>query len=168
MEEKRIVLVYPRGSMYQRGEDRCQQNIDDASAEPIRACTDLGYAAAILLQKGYDVKLRDYMTERASLNDLHIEMAEYKPDLIMMSITNTTIYGDLDVSSIKTKPVGRKDVITKVVLESEIVKALEMMNDQLKLGHQVYVIAPLIMGHHLIKKSKIIWIVKLFFVSLHP
>ena len=83
--------------MYQRGEDRCQQNIDDASAEAIRACNDLGYAAAILLQKGYDVKLRDYMTERASLNDLHREMAEYKPDLIMMSITNTTIYGDLEI-----------------------------------------------------------------------
>ena len=74
------------------------------------------------------------------------------PDVLSMSATPIprtyalTIYGDLDVSSIKTKPVGRKDVITKVVLESEIVKALEMMNDQLKLGHQVYVIAPLIMG----------------------
>ena len=87
MEKKKILLFYPPGPMYQRGEDRCQQNIDDASAEAIRACNDLGYAAAILLQKGYDVKLRDYMTERASLNDLHREMAEYKPDLIMMSIT---------------------------------------------------------------------------------
>ena len=66
MEKKKILLFYPPGPMYQRGEDRCQQNIDDASAEAIRACNDLGYAAAILLQKGYDVKLRDYMTEKAS------------------------------------------------------------------------------------------------------
>ena len=64
MEKKKILLFYPPGPMYQRGEDRCQQNIDDASAEAIRACNDLGYAAAILLQKGYDVKRTFHIRQR--------------------------------------------------------------------------------------------------------
>ena len=30
MDKKRILLFYPPGPLYQRGEDRCQQNVDDA------------------------------------------------------------------------------------------------------------------------------------------
>ena len=100
----RVLLFYPPGMMFQRGEDRCQQNIDDASAEAMRACNDLGYAAAILLKKGYEVKLRDYQTEKATMDELHRDMKEFKPDMIMMSITNTTIFGDLKlINELKDK-----------------------------------------------------------------
>lgn len=92
---KRVLLFYPPGLLFQRGEDRCQQNIDDGSAQAMRACNDLGYAAAILLQKGYDVKLRDYQTQKDTIEDLYKDLDEYKPDMIMMSITNTTIFDDL-------------------------------------------------------------------------
>ena len=94
---EKVLLFYPPGLLFQRGEDRCQQNIDDGSAQAMRACNDLGYAAAILLNKGYDVKLCDYQTEGLTMEDLYKDMAEYKPDLIMMSITNTTIYDDLKI-----------------------------------------------------------------------
>ena len=49
MSKKRVLLFYPPGALFQRGEDRCQQNIDDGSAQAMRACNDLGYAAAILM-----------------------------------------------------------------------------------------------------------------------
>ena len=62
MEKKRVLLFYPPGALFQRGEDRCQQNIDDGSAQAMRACNDLGYAAAVLLNSGYEVKLQDYQT----------------------------------------------------------------------------------------------------------
>ena len=91
----KVLLFYPPGMMFQRGEDRCQQNIKDASAEAMRACNDLGYAAAILLKRGYEVKLKDYQTEGCTLEELHKDMKEFAPDLIMMSITNTTIFDDL-------------------------------------------------------------------------
>ena len=91
----KIMLFYPPGMMFQRGEDRCQQNIKDASAEAMRACNDLGYGAAILLKRGYEVRLRDFQTEGASLSDMYEEFDAFKPDLIMMSITNTTIFDDL-------------------------------------------------------------------------
>lgn len=51
MSKERVLLFYPPGALFQRGEDRCQQNIDDGSAQAMRACNDLGYAAAILDRK---------------------------------------------------------------------------------------------------------------------
>ena len=72
------------------------------------------------------------------------------PDILYMSATPIprtyalTIYGDMDVSSIKTRPNGRKDIITIVKKPSEIKDVLLSMDQELSSGHQVYVIAPLI------------------------
>ncbi len=73
-----------------------------------------------------------------------------KPDVLSMSATPIprtyalTIYNDMDVSSIKTKPAGRKDVITYFKRDKEITSVLELMKKELDLGHQIYVIAPMI------------------------
>lgn len=100
----KVLLFYPPGLLFQRGEDRCQQNIDDGSAQAMRACNDLGYAAAILLEKGYEVKLRDYQTQKDTLDDLYSDLDSFEPDMIMMSITNTTIFSDLKLlSDIRSK-----------------------------------------------------------------
>lgn len=72
------------------------------------------------------------------------------PDILYMSATPIprtyalTLYGDMDISNIRTKPSGRKDVITRVKSEKEIRDVLEAMYEQLKEKHQIYVIAPLI------------------------
>lgn len=55
-----------------------------------------------------------------------------------------TIYGDLDTSIIKTKPMGRKEIITKVYSEKELRNVLVAMYEEIKKGCQVYVVAPLI------------------------
>ncbi len=95
--KKKVLLFYPPGALFQRGEDRCQQNIDDGSAQAMRACNDLGYAAAVLLQSGYQVKLQDYQTQGDTFEMLEKNMDEFDPDMIMMSITNTTIFDDIKV-----------------------------------------------------------------------
>ena len=95
--KKKVLLFYPPGALFQRGEDRCQQNIDDGSAQAMRACNDLGYAAAVLLQSGYQVKLQDYQTQGDTFEMLEKDMDEFNPDMIMMSITNTTIFDDIKV-----------------------------------------------------------------------
>ncbi len=74
------------------------------------------------------------------------------PDVLSMSATPIprtyalTIYGDTDVSSIKSKPVGRKEVITVFKKEKEITDVLNMMKEELDNNHQIYVIAPMIDG----------------------
>lgn len=72
------------------------------------------------------------------------------PDVLLMSATPIprtyalTIYGDTEISSIKTKPIGRKDVITYFKKEKDILQVLELMYEQLKAKHQIFVIAPMI------------------------
>lgn len=76
------------------------------------------------------------------------------PDVLSMSATPIprtyalTIYGDTDVSSIKSKPSGRKEVITMFKKEKEITDILNMMKEQLDKKHQIYVIAPMIDGEN--------------------
>ena len=55
-----------------------------------------------------------------------------------------TIYGDMDTSIIKTKPSGRKEIKTKLVKNKEVKDVLNIMLNEIKDGHQVYVVAPLI------------------------
>ena len=72
------------------------------------------------------------------------------PDVLSMSATPIprtyalTIYGDTDVSSIKSKPKGRKEIITVFKKEKDITDVLEMMKKELEFNHQIYVVAPMI------------------------
>ncbi len=74
----------------------------------------------------------------------------HKPDILYMSATPIprtyalTIYGDMDISTIKERPKGRKPVETKVKSNKEMKDVLEAMHEELKSGRQIYVIAPLI------------------------
>ena len=71
-------------------------------------------------------------------------------DILYMSATPIprtyalALYGDMDMSIIKTKPSGRKEIKTCVKKESEIKEVLEHIWEELKKGHQIYVVAPLI------------------------
>ncbi len=55
-----------------------------------------------------------------------------------------TIYGDMDISIIKEKPAGRKDIATKVLKFSEMEIVLKTIKEEIDNHHQVYVVAPLI------------------------
>ena len=71
-------------------------------------------------------------------------------DVLYMSATPIprtlalTIYGDMDITEIRTKPGGRKEIVTKIFKNSELKIVLEKMLDEIKAGHQIYVVAPLI------------------------
>ncbi|MEG2351312.1 MAG: ATP-dependent DNA helicase RecG [Bacilli bacterium] len=72
------------------------------------------------------------------------------PETLLMSATPIprtyalTIYGDTDVSSIKTMPKGRVPIKTYVKKTSELKEVLEAIYQSLKNNNQVYVVAPLI------------------------
>ena len=72
------------------------------------------------------------------------------PDILYLSATPIprtyalTIYGDLDISYIKTKPNGRKSIITKNLKFSEIKLVLKKIYEEIKNNHQVYVVSPLV------------------------
>lgn len=72
------------------------------------------------------------------------------PDALYMSATPIprsyalTLYGDLDVSFITHKPGRRKEIITKLKKFSELKEVLSHILEEIKQGHQVYVVASLI------------------------
>jgi len=72
------------------------------------------------------------------------------PDILYMSATPIprtyalTIYGDMDISTIKTLPNGRKKVTTIIKSDEEIKDVLMLIKKELDLSHQIYVVAPLI------------------------
>ena len=71
-------------------------------------------------------------------------------DVLYMSATPIprtyalTLYGDMDTSIIKSKPGGRKEIITKVKKMKDLKDVLFHMLEEIKNNHQVYVVAPLI------------------------
>lgn len=93
-----------------------------------------------------DEQHRFGVNQRSSLKNKGIT-----PDILYLSATPIprtyalTIYGDMDISNIKTLPNGKKQVITILKNNSQIKEVLKMMYDEVKLGHQIYVIAPLVM-----------------------
>ena len=94
-----------------------------------------------------DEQHRFGVNQRANLKNKGVT-----PDVLYMSATPIprtfalTIYGDMDISIIKEMPKGREKVLTLVKTDSEINDVLEIMYEELKKNHQVYVVAPLIEG----------------------
>lgn len=71
-------------------------------------------------------------------------------DVLYMSATPIprtfalSLFGDMDITEIKIKPQDRKPVITKILKTSEIKDMLNIMLEEIKKNHQVYVVSPLI------------------------
>ncbi|MFI3283826.1 MAG: ATP-dependent DNA helicase RecG [Erysipelotrichaceae bacterium] len=67
-------------------------------------------------------------------------------DFLLMSATPiprtlaTTIYGDMDVSSIKMMPLNRKAVETQIITPNSLTMIEEALFEQLKQGRQIYIV----------------------------
>ncbi len=72
------------------------------------------------------------------------------PHILVMTATpiprtlSMTIYGDLDYSVIDELPPGRKPIKTLYVSEEERLKLVFFLKEQIKQGHQIYIVYPLI------------------------
>jgi ATP-dependent DNA helicase RecG len=55
-----------------------------------------------------------------------------------------TLFGDMDISIIESKIAGRKEIITKVFKNNQTDDYLNMIYNELKEGHQIYIVSPLI------------------------
>lgn len=74
----------------------------------------------------------------------------FNPDVLVMTATPIprslamTVYGDLDVSVIDQMPPGRTPIETVVVGEDQRQDVKRMISREVKAGHQVYVVYPLV------------------------
>ena len=72
------------------------------------------------------------------------------PDILYLSATPIprtyalTIYGDMEISLIKTRQEGRLPIKTKLIKNKNIKNILFHMLEEIKKGHQIYIVSPLI------------------------
>ncbi len=72
------------------------------------------------------------------------------PDILVMTATpipralSLTIYGDLDVSTIKHLPAGRKEISTAIRHEDKLENIYQFIIDKIKDGYQSYIVYPLV------------------------
>ena len=144
----RVMLLYPPGKAYQRSEDRAQCNIDDSATATVHACNDLGYAAAILRNNGYEVFLRDYQTENKTENEVKADVLSFSPDVIFISITNATIFRDIEFIKRIKEYCGCKIILKGAIFfnaEESFLSALDLENADVMIGGESnFVILPVI------------------------
>ncbi|GAA6753182.1 ATP-dependent DNA helicase RecG [Thermus antranikianii] len=79
-----------------------------------------------------------------------LKLAKVPPDVLVMSATPIprslalTLYGDLEVSILDEMPPGRKPVKTKVLPHRLRLQAYAFAREEVRKGHQVFVVAPAI------------------------
>ena len=72
------------------------------------------------------------------------------PDVLVMTATPIprtlamTLYGDLDVTTIRELPRGRQDIVTRVIGEAQLDKAYGFIRDQVAKGRQAFLVYPLV------------------------
>ena len=103
--------------------------------------------AVIDEQHRFGVMQRSAILDKARTS-LQPKLSE--PNLLMMSATPIpqtlalTAFGDLDILTIRTMPLGRKPVQTYLTKEGNEAKAYEAVRKELQKGHQAYFVYPAI------------------------
>jgi ATP-dependent DNA helicase RecG len=90
-------------------------------------------------QHRFGVKQREKLTSKGSLLDSLVMTATPIPRTLAL-----TAYGDLDISTIRTMPKGRSPVRTVLLARSRLRELYSFISDELKMGHQVFFIYPLV------------------------
>lgn len=106
----KCLLFYPPIGHYQRGEDRCQGNMELGIGVTRRACNDLGYIASVLRTLNCMPLIRDYPGEGMDWNDYVTDLINYSPDILIMSIATPTI--DKDMTAFRLAKERNKRIIT--------------------------------------------------------
>jgi anaerobic magnesium-protoporphyrin IX monomethyl ester cyclase len=154
---KSVMLIYPPSKLYQRGEDRSQGNVEDSTATTVRAANDLGYAASMLKKSNYRVFLRDYQTEKLTLAELHHDVDDFQPDVIFMSITNSTIFNDIKVIDLIKEKYSDIIVILKGSIffdpSQELLNQLNLQNIEYLIGGESDFIVPNLLNSHFNNKK---------------
>ncbi|MCI8394092.1 MAG: ATP-dependent DNA helicase RecG [Bacilli bacterium] len=136
------------GSMKKREKERAMSQISDGEIDIIIGTHALLNESLIFANLGLVVTDEQH---RFGVNQRNmLQNKGYRSDVLYLSATPIprtyalTIYGDMDTSMIMTKPSGRKKVITEVKKESELKEVLHAILNEVKKGHQIYVVSPLV------------------------
>ena len=90
-------------------------------------------------QHRFGVEQRNFLSKRSPIPHLLALSATPIPRTLAL-----TIYGDLDLSTIKELPKGRKTITTKLVQEDSIKDVWNFIENEVSKGHQAFIVCPFI------------------------
>lgn len=141
-----IRLAYLTGAVKGRERTLLLQNIKEGNVDIVIGThalfsrdvvfKDLGYVI-IDEQHRFGVEQREALANKAKVPDLLLMTATPIPRTLAL-----TVFGDLNVSTLKTMPPGRKPVKTLTVSEKSRERMYRAIAGEFRLGHQVYFVYP--------------------------
>ncbi len=146
---RRITMVLLIGSLQKSIKSRIQQMIAEGEADLVIGTHALLQEQVSIPKLGLavvDEQHRFGVEQRGALTK-----QDPRPHLLAMSATpiprtlSLTIYGDLDITTLKILPKGRKPITTTLASSKVTVNAAyELIRNQVALGRQAFVVCPLI------------------------
>ena len=118
-----------------------------------RGETDIIVGTHALIQEGIDYKklglvIIDEQHKFGVEQRTGLRQKGEMPDTLVMTATPIprslvlTVFGDMDISYMKEKPVGREPITTYWVGEEKRESVYEFVKDEIKKGHQVFMVYP--------------------------
>jgi len=96
---RKVLCVVPPTGKFVR-EDRCQTPIKKLKTISLRPPIDLLYCAGSLESAGCEVLFRDYAAEECAWGDYERDLQQFRPDLVLISITTLSLSPDLEAAVI--------------------------------------------------------------------
>jgi ATP-dependent DNA helicase RecG len=136
------------GSMNEKEKEKIKSNIKEGKIDVVVGThaliqEDVHFSNLGLIiideQHRFGVKQREALLSKGQLVDMIVMTATPIPRSLAL-----TIYGDLDVSTISELPMGRKEIKTILISSSKIYKVYEFIKDEVRAGHQAFIVYPLI------------------------
>ena len=96
---KKVFLIYAPSPKMNRTA-RCQQPVKELIVLPPLPPTDLMYCASVAEKKGATCIIKDYSVTNGTLEDLKKDLAQIKPDILLVNIADTTFETDIQAFSV--------------------------------------------------------------------
>ena len=107
---KKALLINPPTGLYVR-EDRCQAPLKGMAVTMARPPLDLAYMASSLESAGVECRIKDYPVQGGNWDTFIAELKDFRPDMLIISVTSFTIHDDLLACGVAKKELGR-EIIT--------------------------------------------------------
>jgi ATP-dependent DNA helicase RecG len=144
----RVALL--SGAVKKKGKEATYAELSEGTVDIVIGTTAIIQDGVIFNKLGLvitDEQHRFGVVQRSTLRD---KADNTNPHVLTMTATpiprslSLTIYGDLDISVIKTMPPGRKAIKTKWVMPDERERSYNFIRKQVQMGYQAFVICPLV------------------------
>lgn len=94
-------------------------------------------------QHRFGVRIRHLLTEKSGLPGLEPHLLSMTATPIPRSLA-LAVFGDLELSVLREKPVGRQSIITRLVAPADRSTAYARIREEIAAGRQAFVVCPLI------------------------